>query len=314
MALLAILRIAPARFAVLAVLAPAAAQAADNTRYVSVTGSNANACTLAAPCRTLQRGINMTPAGGEVQILDSGFYGNANVRKSLTISGNGNTVYLANSVLIDQADAVVALRGLVLNGQGTVSDGIRINAAATVHIERCLIHAFDSHGILAFADGVQVFVTDSISRDNGSHGLIIDNAGVSRLSINSSRFENNGGTGVSVGTGRAVINRSVASGNSNSGISAFGGSVTVLSTVAAGNFSGFSVNNGGAMTLEFSRAHGNSVGLFVSAGESARISNSSFTDNVTGINNDGTLETRENNTVAGNTTNVSGTLTPIGGV
>jgi hypothetical protein len=57
------------------VLGLTAASAADNTRYVGITGNNANPCTLVQPCRSLQRGINVTPAGGELQILDSGSYG-----------------------------------------------------------------------------------------------------------------------------------------------------------------------------------------------------------------------------------------------
>ena len=44
--------------------------AADNIRYVSTTGNNANTCTLSAPCRSLQRGINVTPANGELRILN----------------------------------------------------------------------------------------------------------------------------------------------------------------------------------------------------------------------------------------------------
>jgi hypothetical protein len=101
-----------------------AAQAADNTRYVSITGSNSNACSLAAPCRTLQRGINKTPTGGELRILDSGSYGNnAQVNKSMTIFGNGNTVYLNSPLTIGggSLDHVVTLRGLVLNSQGAVT-------------------------------------------------------------------------------------------------------------------------------------------------------------------------------------------------
>jgi hypothetical protein len=111
-----------------------AARAVDNTRYIGITGNNANPCTLAQPCRTFQRGINMTPEGGELRILDSGFYGNnATINKSLTITGNGNTVYLGAVLTINEADAVVALGGLVLNGQGTISAGVNIAAASAVH-------------------------------------------------------------------------------------------------------------------------------------------------------------------------------------
>ena len=157
-----------------AAAASSVAQAADNTRYISITGDNANACTLAAPCRTLQHGINVTPVGGELRILDFGVSANnATVSKSMTISGNDNTIFLGTVIAIDDAAAVVTLRGLTLIGQGTVDNGISIVAAAVVHIERCVIHNFTLRGIYATAEGVEVFVADSVSRDNGNAGLHI---------------------------------------------------------------------------------------------------------------------------------------------
>jgi hypothetical protein len=60
---------------------------------------------------------------------------------------------------------------------------------------------------------------------------------------------------------------------------------------------------------------GNGTGLGVASG-SARISNSVMTQNSDfGIfNPTGTVLTRQNNTVSGNGADVSGTLTPLGGV
>jgi hypothetical protein len=71
------------------------------------------------------------------------------------------------------------------------------------------------------------------------------------------------------------------------------------------------------MTLESSVAHGNSNGLTVGGGGGgggvARISNCTFTGNERGILSIGaTVETRQNNTVRGNGTNVDATLTPFG--
>jgi len=113
------------------------ASAADNTRYVSISGKNTNPCTLSQPCRTLQRGINITPAGGELRILDSGDYGpNGNIRKPMKITGNGNTIFVANGIAINKTDIVVTLRGLTLDGQGTAATGVNIIAANTVRIEQ----------------------------------------------------------------------------------------------------------------------------------------------------------------------------------
>jgi hypothetical protein len=309
------LRLSFALFLVVAIDCPAA-HAADNTRYVSITGKNANPCTLAQPCKTLQRGIAMTPAGGELRILDSGFYGNnPNIRKSLTISGNGSTVYLGGVLTINNAGATVTLRNLILDGQGTVAVGISITAATTVHIERCLVHRFTGDGINATANGVVVNILDSISRDNGNIGFNIVGAGASQVTIDNSRFERNTGAGVGIQSGRAAISRSIASRNLH-GIFAQSGFISVISTTSAYNVStGFGAAAGGVILVESSVSHGNATGVLANPGTTIVISNSTVTGNTTGIANSGTVETRENNTVRGNTNSLGGAfpLTPIGG-
>jgi hypothetical protein len=292
-----------------------AAQAADNIRYVSVTGKDSNACTLAAPCRALQRAINVAPAGGEVRVLDSGSYGDtARITKSLTISGYGHIVYLGSRIDVDAAAAVVVLRGLVLNGLGDASNGIRIVAAAAVHIERCTIHGFFEGGIEATAPGLRLFVIDTVSRDNRGHGITV--AELARLTVDNSRFENNGQSGIGVSASHASISRSTVSGNAVHGISALRSSVSVMSTVAAHNVSnGFFIASGTALTVDTALANGNGgAGLRVEVGSTARISSSTFTRNATGVSNAGLLETQVNNTIRGNGTDVVGTRTAVGGL
>lgn len=298
------------------------AQAADNTRYVSITGKNTNPCTLAQPCRSLQKAIGVTPAGGEVRVLDSGFFGNnARIKKSLTISGNGHTVYLGNPIFVTDGAATVALRGLVLNGHEsstTNTIGISIGSNTTgmaVHIERCVIHGFSFAGIAATAPGLKVFLVDSVVRDNAGHGFIIVNSGASQVTIDGSRIENNGAAGINIQSGRAAVSRSIASGNFR-GVNVFGASTSagVSSTVAFGNADGGFYVESGSMTIESSFAQSNKFGVRADAGAVARISNSSFIGNGVGVSASGTVETRENNIVKGSTSlNVFGTLTPIGG-
>jgi hypothetical protein len=306
-------------FAISAVLIPAAAYPADNTRYVSITGSNANACTLTAPCRTFQRGINMTPAGGELRILDSGFYGNnANVRKSLTISGNGNTVYLGNSaddsLVIDAPGAVVTLRGLVLDGQGAITVGVNIETAAAVYIDRCVIRAYSNIGVFPQGTGLLMRVRDSIFR-NGSSG-IFDGTLDLRLTVDNSQFSDHaassGSVALFINEGTAVVRNSTFAGNSQ-GIVALGAFVTVASTTVVDSSTAGLSMQGGSMTIESSVVRSNAIGLQVAPG-TARISTSSFTENGVGIGNSGTVETLGNNIIRGNTTNVSGNaLTPTSG-
>jgi hypothetical protein len=304
---------------------PGAVQAADNTRYVSISGSNANACTLAAPCRSLQTGISKTPAGGELRILESGFYGNnATINKSLTISGNGNTVYLGKPIVVDKAGAVVNLRGLTLDGQSTVVDGIRIVTAAAVNIERCTIHSFTQDGIQAAFGPFDLFIKDSTVHHNKKNGLLVAGLSGSSLHVDNSHFDYNGsftgtggGGGMSITVPVATISRSTISGN-NSGLSAGNGtSVSIVSTVASGNLvgGGFHAGNGSKMTLESSIASGNNSGLSVSSSGLAQISNSTFSRNLCcGIVNQGTIHTRLNNTIKGNASDsiAGNALVPFG--
>jgi len=305
--------------AYMATVYSAAAQVTDNTRYVSINGNNANACTLAAPCRTLQHGIDMTPIGGELRILDSGVYGGrAVIRRALTVSGNGNTVYLGSPINIAaEPTSLVALRGLVLDGQGQEHGIIIGGKTEAVHIERCVIQGFIGDGIHGSAR-VKLVVLDTVSRFNRGSGLRVPfNDVASSVTIDNSRFDNNNLTGIEVSSvGHTAISRSVASGNST-GIFASNGTVTVTSTMVTQNqFEGLVARGGATMTVESSVSNGNgAAGLLVDNSGTARISNSTFVGNAIGIRNAGsTLETRGNNTVRGNPINTQGTLTPIGGV
>jgi hypothetical protein len=290
---------------------------AGRLSYVSSTGNDANACTLAAPCRTLTHAIAATTNGGEVRLIDSAGYGAAiTIGKSITVSGDGATIF-AGPITINNANAVVTLRGLVLNGGGTPagSSGVTIQAARTVHIERCTIHGFPQHGVQTTALAGDLTVTDSIMRDNGGDGLEIE--AITRVAIDGSRFENNGLDGLLVfsNAAKVSVSHSVASGNGDSGVRVLIGDVKVTTTAADHNAQGYAITNG-HITLESVTAHDNTFsGLFVDAEATARISNSAVSENGTGIANGGLVLTRQNNTVSGNTTNLTGNaLTPLGGI
>jgi hypothetical protein len=296
-----------------AVVAFSATAQADNFRYISTSGSNANACTRAAPCRTLHRGAAATPPGGELRILDSGYFGaSARIRRAITIAGGGNTVLLGAPLVIDRAGAAVTLRDLVLTGEGTVVRGIDITAPATVLIERCAIHGFVSSGIRIAVAGPAVFVHDTSIHDNGGDGIALTGGdGSGRLTLDKVRIQRNGGFGVYLEDIETTISRSVVSENAISGIALPLGRVNITATIAANNGTD-GVFVAGTATLESVVARGNGgAGLMVPNSGVARISNSTFTDNEIGINNFGMVQTRETNTVHGNeSANVAGTQVP----
>ena len=301
-------------------LLSSAAQA-QLVRYVASTGNDANPCTSpAAPCRTLQRGINSAPSGGEVKLLTS-VDGNATIDRSLTISGNGATV--SGSIVVNNASATVVLRNLHLFGTGH-NVGIEVTAAASVHIMRCTVERFAEHAIVSGGPAVQLFVTDTVVRDNGGPGITVHEAGAEigdigsmTLNVHKSRIENNGADGLLLlGVGGASISQSVISGNHANGINLTFGAAVIVSTTASQNRAAGYAFVHARVVMDSSIARGNQTGMYSASDDpDAVISNSTFNNNDYGIGAYDPLRTRGNNTVAGNTIeDLSGTLIPLPGM
>ena len=300
-------------------LVAAGAASAHEVRFVASYGDNANACTRDAPCLTLQRGISSTPDGGELIILDSGDIGNNGlIQQSITISAIGVSATFGMGITINNAAAVVVLRGLRLNGVNASAgvNGIRIDAAQKVSIQDCEVQGFPRDGILA-TNVADLFVSGTVSRNNAEVGLRFSGI-AARLVVDNSRFENNGRDGLTLATGlgEALITRTVTSSNSSRGIYNVAGKANVSESTSEHNRdAGYRVSSG-QMTVERSVARGNAIGLHVEDSSTARLSDSVMTNNSTGLSVEAgsTLLTRRNNAVSGNTTDVSGTLTALTGM
>ena len=246
---------------------------AQTVRYVASNGLNSNNCIRAAPCLTLQRGINRTPAGGELQILDSGFYGSeVIIDKSITISAVGVSATLGG-IIVDAPGATVVLRGLLLNGTSApgLSSGMAVEAAAVVHIVNCEIERFPGSGIVITALLAEVFISQTTARSNGLHGLLLLGSYGTKTIVNS-RFENNGSSGIHIsGPSRVMVEHSVSSHNGTRGLF---------------------VANSGFATISNSLFTFNNIGL---------------------ENSDSILYSRKNNTLNRNVTETVGFITTLGG-
>jgi hypothetical protein len=189
------------------------AGASDAQIFISATGNDANICSRMSPCRTLQRGIDATGAGRVMTLLNSGEYGpTATIEKSITIVADGVSATVrslaagSTAITIDNSSAPVVLRGLLVTGGGTGQRGIDIADALAVHIVGCQVERFTQQGVRLDMDAAELHVADTISRDNGSHGLHVLETGLnSRLVVDNSRFENNGGDGVNMQDADAAI-------------------------------------------------------------------------------------------------------------
>src|SRR5450631_1958835 len=93
------------------VLYAAPAQAQNARSFVSGHGSDAAACTLASPCRTLAAAFAVTNASGEIDVLDPAGYGALTINKAISIVNDG-----------------VGTAGVIVPSAGT---GITINAGSS---------------------------------------------------------------------------------------------------------------------------------------------------------------------------------------
>jgi len=286
---------------------PASAQATRT--WVSGTGNDANPCSRTAPCKTFAGAISKTAAGGEINALDPGGFGEVTITKSITIDGGSGQVasVLAagtNGIIINAgANDVVTLRNIQINGvNGTPTpglNGIRFVAGSSLVVENVRVFGFSQTGIdinLNTASAVRVMITETIV-SNSATGIFAKNAGSGRLTVSAQRVSllKNSTVGLkgdqTAGSGGVIcaISDSMVAGNVT-GVHAAGGAAGgVIIQVARSSV----VNNVNTGVL----ADGSGTGV-------ALLSNTLVSGNGTDLASasGGQLDTYKNNAVNGNTT------------
>jgi parallel beta helix pectate lyase-like protein len=273
--------------------------------FVSGLGNDANPGSITSPKRSFASALTVTDPGGEIIVLDSAGYGPVTINKSVSIiSPTGVYAGITVPVSTDGVDVnigasdVVILRGLTINSAGG-DTGINFFSAGTLHVENCVVNGFAGSGDLGItaSAGGQLFVKDTTIR-GCNDGVAVSTSTVTRVSLTNVRLDGNGvGAFASGGGGKISARDCVACGNS-----AFGFLASSLGEV---NIESCLVSNSAGTGIVSSQA-----------GTVVRVSNCTVTDNGTGLSvlSGGTMETRQNNTVRGNGTDVSGPLSPIGGI
>ncbi len=269
-------------------------------------------------------------------MLDSANYntGPVNISKSVTIlaiPGALGSVVAAggNAINIATAGVKVALRNLVivpLPGGGGVK-GIEMTNGASLTIDGCLVAALPNAGISVITTAI-VRVTDTTIRDNGLHGLLLQNGarGTVTRTTTSGNLYGVMALGALAGTTTTVdIADTTVDGN---GYGVFVWSTNATAVVKASLRDSRVVRGGGIGTYAES-ASGAAVTFSVTnniisnniaygvaswnAGSKVVVSGNTISDNASGlvINGAGVIETAGNNVVRNNGTPVSGSLTPI---
>ena len=127
-----------------AMLLAGAAHAQATRTWVSGVGDDANPCSRTAPCKTFAGAISKTAAGGEIDVLDPGGFGNVTITKSIKISappGYGSILNAGTSGVIVNAGAtdVVTLQGIYFQGAATGANGIRFLNGGALIVQNCII-------------------------------------------------------------------------------------------------------------------------------------------------------------------------------
>jgi hypothetical protein len=273
---------------------PSSAFAQSARTWVSGVGDDVNPCSRTAPCKTFAGAVAKTAQDGEVNVLDPGGYGTANITKSITIDGGKALAAInnagTNGIVINAPGATVSLRGLSIAGGGTGLAGISITAAARVNIEDCVISGH-ANGIVVNTTGgnVSLSIRNTIVRNNSGDGLSVNSPTPGAFvggTIVGSSFTNNG-TGVRVKT--------------NTRLSVLGSNFSNNTTA------GVVAETNAGVSLKNSLIAYNANGVQVLSGGFARLSEMEIIQNATGTNiAGGTAYTTGNNHFAGNTTNLIG--------
>ena len=278
----------------LAAALPAAPAEAQNGRsFVSGHGSDAAACTLAAPCRTLAAAFAATNAGGEIDVLDPAGYGALTINKAISIvnDGVGTAGVIVPSggigiTITAGTNDAVSLRGLSIEGAGVGLTGIQFNAGKSLTVENCVIRHVTADGIDFLPPGSsRLSVSNSVVADNSGTGIAIVPSGTGTTVtavFNRIQVNNNAGSGGGIrldttgavfpGTVNAVVYDSIAQGN------------TTGPGFSATNFT--FVGKPTTMMIFHSVAADNSIGILGQNSAFIRVANSMVTGNATGWQTD----------------------------
>jgi hypothetical protein len=295
------------------------ANAQATRTWVSGVGDDANPCSRTAPCKTFAGAISKTAKDGEISVLDPGGFGAVTITKSITINGTPGSGYgsilasLTNAVIINITDAAdlrktVRLNWLDINGATSGSPGltgVRVLAAANVHIENSVIDSFRSTSS-GFGHGVHVNVTSTCE-----------------LHVRNTTIRNNLNDGIRMETTSGQVIASIVDSKisrNSVGIHAVNGVVAQIANceLAANSSIGIDAEQGALSTqlnidgcvIAFSGTAGIQAG---SGASQVRLSNNFINQNGTGISiAGGQAFTSGNNRVVGNPTPVGGgALQPV---
>jgi hypothetical protein len=233
-----------AAIAFLFLLSSAPAQAQASRTWVSGVGDDLNPCSRTAPCKTFAGAISKTLKGGEINMLDSGGFGQVTIAKSISIIAHegvlgGVLVASTNAIIINITDptdpGVVNLEGLDIEGLGATGspgvNGIHILNAQSVTINKVRIRGFragDGNGIniISSSGNIKVLITNTSLTFN-IRGVFVQGSGSGSATVLLDHVTiTAGGRGIEAGANSTVrLGNSVITGVNSAFITSGGGQV-----------------------------------------------------------------------------------------
>ncbi len=226
------------------------AQAQNTVSYVSVTGTDTDACTLSAHCRTFAKALSVTDSGGEIIVVSSGGYGAATISQAVTINAVGVVATISettagqNALYINTTENVT-INGLNLIGGGSGNDGILVQAVGVLRLYNMQIQNFANDGVQLTGAGSSLTIDDSAISGCGHDGLQVQGSG-NRAFVHNTDLDDNAFAGADNVTGLMEITDSSAQFNQY-GFYADGGSAKLYSDRAIFNTNGLAVTSTGHM-------------------------------------------------------------------
>jgi hypothetical protein len=287
--------------AILALLSCAMAltTAAYSQTWVSNTGSDSNPCTMAAPCKTFAHAVSVTPAWGQLSVLNAGDYGPVTITQSIRIDGGGLasiSVTSGNAILVNlPAGDVVQLHNLSLHGSSSATYGIDFGGAGGLDIDNLQITGFDE-GIGAFPSStseLNLVIKDTTIENISSIGIYIR------------------GTSTTTLASAEIVNTHVRF--TNTGIEAIDASISVLNSTIASPVAGSApVSSGDGIYadntnvyLDNSQINGYGYGLAAYGAGHVQVNRSSFINNSYAVVSGTAIVSNGSNTSFNNTYNTS---------
>jgi hypothetical protein len=283
--------------------------ATPTTAYVAGGGSDANACTVAAPCRSIGHALSAAGAGSTINCLDVGPYTEAVASgfsytvdcKGVVYTGAGTCAF---SVASANPNPVITFRNITFEGATTTGCAVQIGGGSVI-FEHCTFQNFTaSPGNAvqfepnAVGAGAYLIVRDSLFTNNGTGsgggGIIIQPSAAVKAGAVIERTEVSNNTygiyasGYNGGTVLVNVRYSKIANNTADGI----------------NIANYTQGSVSSLVLEHSASVGNGGNGIYSQGANAYVSLSDSTVdwNAKGLSTGlgGTILSYRNNLIAGN--------------